>query len=64
MCENCGWADTLDDIDELLNDKRANFANDFLTSVQKWVKEKEHVTDKQLSGINNVRSAAFKSKER
>ena len=63
MCEECGWADKIDEIDDLLNNKKANFAEDFLSSVKKWVEKNEHITEKQANGIANVRRAAERSRK-
>ena len=54
MCENCGWADAIDKIDDMLNDKKYTYANDFMTSVKAWVEKNEHITDKQKNALNNV----------
>lgn len=60
MCQTCQWADTLDKLDEMLASNQFTFANDFLSSVRSWIEEKEHVTPKQLAGINNVANAVGK----
>lgn len=57
MCDSCGWADELEEIEELLLDSEYGFAEDTLTGIAEWVEEKEHITEKQIAAISNIRRA-------
>ena len=54
MCDDCGWEDALEEIDGLLDDESVEFAHDTLEGIKGWVTEKEHVTDGQLTAIENI----------
>ena len=56
MCEKCEWEETLDELNDLCADSDYEWANDTLSGIAEWVKEYEHVTEKQLAAIENIKS--------
>jgi len=54
MCDDCGWEDALEEIDDLLEDESVEFARDTLEGIKGWVADKEHVTHNQLTAIENI----------
>jgi len=55
MCDTCDYEAALEEIDEMLDDERFEFAEDTLTGIKDWVKHKEHITPKQWEAVNNIR---------
>jgi len=56
MCEKCEWEETLDELNDLCADSDYEWANDTLSGIAEWVKKYEHVTEKQLAAIENIKS--------
>lgn len=59
MCESCQWKETVERLDELINDDdhRFSFAFDTLSGIKTTVTQREHITERQLSAINNIETA-------
>ena len=55
MCLNCEWEELLEEIDELLEDSKYEFAQDTLEGIKEWVSEKEHCADGQKDAVANIR---------
>ena len=49
------WEDYQEEIEEMLNDDAYAFAQDTLTGILEWVIEKQHITDKQIEAVENIR---------
>jgi len=62
MCDDCGWEEVLSQIDELLNDDDALFAEDTLSGIRDFIIDKEHVTTGQCSAVDNIQSAVDRRK--
>jgi hypothetical protein len=54
MCDLCDWDETLDRIDELLNDDSLEWASDTLNGIRDWVEDNEHVTPGQSNAVENI----------
>ena len=54
MCDECDWNDLLESISELIEDPKAEFANETLEGIQEWVFKNEHCTDGQRVAITNI----------
>lgn len=54
MCIHCNWEELLEEIDELIDNPRLEFAQDILEGIQDWVSENEHCTDNQKEAIDNI----------
>lgn len=52
--DKCGWKNVLSEINNLLNDHEYEFAWRFLHDLERWIKEHEHVTDRQKQAVSNV----------
>ena len=57
MCDSCEWSETLEELDELCEDEDYDFANDTLSGIAEWVEGKQHITEKQLMAIANIKRA-------
>ena len=57
MCDNCEWKEALEELNELCEDADYDWANETLSGIAEWVEEKKHITDKQLSAIENIKGA-------
>ena len=55
MCADCGWEDLLEQIEELREDERYEFAAETLEGIDEWVNRNEHCTDGQRSVVENIR---------
>lgn len=57
MCTDCDFEDTLDRVNDMLDDERYNFANETLDSIYSWVDKNDHVTEKQIEAVENIRAS-------
>ncbi|MBF8259444.1 MAG: hypothetical protein HW377_1818 [Actinobacteria bacterium] len=57
MCENCGWEEQLEELNDLCADNDYEWANDTLSGIAEWVEEKEHITANQADAIDNIKAA-------
>lgn len=58
MCAGCGWEDVVEEIDEMLDCGCSyEFAEETLTGIKNWVYGNEHVTEDQLSAIENIKTS-------
>ena len=57
MCEYCQWVELLEEIDELMDDDKYEFAQDTLEGIREWVTEKEHCTENQTIAVENIRNS-------
>ena len=58
MCQDCNWADALDELNAMLVDERYKFATEFLSSVAEFAEKNEHISPKQWNGVQNVKNSA------
>ncbi|MFA5379215.1 MAG: hypothetical protein WC455_25895 [Dehalococcoidia bacterium] len=61
MCDNCGWEELLERIDDLLSDGDCDFAHETLEGFQFWVEAKEHCTDRQREAVENIANSLITS---
>ena len=54
MCEECGWEELLEDIDETLEDDTYIFATGTLEGIKQWVVDNEHCTESQEEAVRNI----------
>lgn len=54
MCSRCDWEDVLERIEEMLGDSDYDFARDTLEGIREWVEDKEHVTERQKTAVDNI----------
>lgn len=57
MCEHCDYSEYLDTIDEMLDNFNYDFAMDTLSSIQEWILDNEHITERQKIAIENIRDS-------
>jgi hypothetical protein len=57
MCGKCEWWEALEELNELCEDSDYEFANDTLSGIADWVEREQHVTEKQLTAIANIKRA-------
>lgn len=55
MCDFCEWEDVLKEIDEMMVSGDYDFAEDTLSGIAEWVEEKEHITEKQIAAVDNIK---------
>ena len=53
MCDDCGWEQLLDDIEEM-DEERYSFAVHTVDGIREWVEEKEHCTPSQKRAVENI----------
>ena len=51
------WETALEDIDDMLDDERYEFAIDTLESIREWIAKDEHATDSQIDAIANIQNS-------
>lgn len=54
MCDSCDWKEYLDMCDEMLAEDKYVFAEDTIEGIRKWITEKEHVTSRQKTALDNI----------
>ena len=57
MCNHCKWEELLEDIDELMDDDKYEFAQDTLEGIRNWVSGEEHCTVSQTIAVENIRES-------
>jgi hypothetical protein len=57
MCDSCEWPEALEELNDLCEDSDYEFANDTLSGIADWVEREQHVTEKQLTAIANIKRA-------
>ena len=57
MCNRCEWEELLEDIDELIDEPKYEFAQDTLEGIQEWVSDEEHCTEAQRNAVENIRDS-------
>ena len=60
MCNSCDWEDTLEWLEDLLDNEHAQFAEDTLQSIYDWIIDNEHCTESQKTAIGNIEAAAIR----
>ncbi len=64
-CFDCGWKKVADVIDDMLKEPDTyGFAEEFIASVRDQARDRQHVTEKQKSGVRNVWNGAKKGAEK
>jgi hypothetical protein len=56
-CDDCDWTAFLEELDEMQEDEKFEFALDYLEKAAKWVGEHGHVTEKQKTAVENIKRA-------
>ena len=56
MCVHCKFNEWIDTIDEMLDDTDFEFAIDTLCKIQKWVRDKGHITEGQIIAVENIQA--------
>ena len=54
MCDESDWEQLIEQIDELLDDERYEFATDTLEGIREWVSTKEHCTENQQQAVQRI----------
>lgn len=57
MCSNCNYQDWVNDINDMLFDDDYSFAETTLSGIKEWVEINEHITEKQINAVENIKSA-------
>jgi hypothetical protein len=57
MCTQCGYQETIDTIDDMIVEDRYQWALDTIEGIYTEVVNKKHVTDRQLTALENIRMA-------
>jgi hypothetical protein len=57
MCGQCEWDVVLAELEELCADSDYEWANDTLSGIAGTIEEREHVTERQLDAIENIKAA-------
>ena len=60
MCKTCEWQEVLEEVNDLCADSDYDWANDTLSGIAEWVEENQHVTEKQLGAIENIKDGAIR----
>jgi len=55
MCDTCEWEENLEELNELCENPDYEWANDTLSGIAEWVEEKQHITEKQIDAIGNIK---------
>lgn len=55
MCDDCGWEQVCDEIEDMLDEERFEYAAATLNGIQNTIGGNEHVTDRQKSAVENIR---------
>ena len=55
MCKQCPHYEVLEAIEEMLNLSEFQWAEDTLQGIYDWVEENQHVTERQVAAVNNIR---------
>lgn len=54
MCDGCRWAETIEQIDDLLEGGQHRYAAETLAGIREWVEQHEHVTERQTEAVANI----------
>lgn len=54
MCEECNWETHLDSAEEMMDNPDFAFANDTVSGIYQWIFENEHVTEAQITALENI----------
>lgn len=54
MCEDCGWQESLEEIEEMTDSGDFSFAEDTLIRIAEWVDSNKHITARQLQAVSNI----------
>ena len=54
MCDDCGWEELGETIEELLGDDDMEWAESTLSGIGDWITEHEHCTDAQRTAVDNI----------
>jgi hypothetical protein len=57
MCDSCEWDVVLTELEELCEADDYQWANETLAGIAGTIEEREHVTEKQLTAIENIKAA-------
>ena len=57
MCNECRWEELIEEIEQLQDDKRFEFASTTLEGIYNWVEERGHCTDAQHRAISNIKNS-------
>lgn len=57
MCDTCEWEDALEELNDLCEDTRFEWANDTLSGIAENVENRKHITEKQVNAIANIKDA-------
>ena len=55
MCDTCEWEENLEELNELCENPDYEWANDTLSGIAEWVEKKQHITEKQIDAIGNIK---------
>jgi len=59
MCSNCKWEEAVGKCDAMLDDPDFAFAYDTLEGMAEWIRDKEHVTERQEEAIDNIANSVY-----
>lgn len=57
MCIYCDWEELLEDIDDMLEGEKYEFAMDTLEGIYEWVLRAEHCTEAQKEAVDNIKES-------
>lgn len=62
MCESCEWEEILESLNELCEDSDYEWANDTLAGIAENVEKWKHISEGQITAINNITAAVERRK--
>ena len=57
MCTACNFNQLWDEIEDMLDDERFEFAAETLAGIEEQVAKAEHATDRQREAVENIRAS-------
>lgn len=57
------WETYRDKIEDMLSDEAYQYAADTLQGILDWVKDNKHITEKQMTAVNNIENAPSEERE-
>lgn len=62
MCVKCDWEEFIEELDELLEDKDYEWAEDTISGIKSTVSAWKHKTEGQETAIENIKDAVRRRK--
>ena len=56
MCQDCGWEEYDEKIDDLLTGDDFAWAEETLGGIQEWIRDHQHITENQKDAVDNIES--------